>query len=34
MNFSVYADATQESKAKVGNFHFLMLKNGNLCPDP
>ena len=29
------ADGTaSESKAKVNNFHFLLLKNGHLCPDP
>ena len=26
-------DTVWESEAKVGNFHFLMLKNHHLCPD-
>ena len=30
-----FADGTMwETEAKVGNFHFLMLKNCHLCPDP
>ena len=30
-----FADGTMwESEPIVGNFHFLTLKNGHLCPDP
>ena len=34
-NLLHFADDTmRESEAKVGNFHFLTLKNGSLCLNP